>query len=115
MNKKYKKENFESRDEALFWVADNKPIYRTGALNINTEDITIMEFSKTWKHWHKAIEIAPEKRLIEVWVNIYPDRLGCSHNSYGEAVFVGCEDSIGIVKLSKEITIIDGKVVEDEN
>lgn len=113
--KNYRKERFESRDSCLIWVADNKPIYNsTGELSYESEHFKINTVLQLWQEWHKAIEIVPEKRIIEVWVNIFKDGLMLTYNHFDEAKRSG-DNCIGTIKLSKEITIIDGKVVEDEN
>lgn len=115
MNKQYRKENFESRDEALIWSAYNKPIYNSsGDIEHNPRCFAVETVCRLWDKWHKAIEVVLEKRLIEVWVNVYTNRIGAPQTSLKAAQRIRYENSLGTVKLSKEITIIDGKVVEDE-
>ncbi len=113
MNEQYRKEKFESRDEALIWCADNKPIYnRKDDFVLQSDMLKVFTINKLWKDWHKAIEIVPEKRTIEVWVNVYP--CGIEYTSPEKANIHRDSGCIGTIKLSKEITIVDGKVVEDE-
>lgn len=115
MSKQYRKEKFESRYEALIWSADNKPIYNSGdELRASSSGYLVGIVNDCWEDWHKAIEIVPEKRVIEVWVNVYPHEIGTTHKTENGAIRNCNNDRIGTIKLSKEITIVDGKVVEDE-
>ena len=115
MNKQYKKEKFESRDEALIWCADNKPMYdHEDDLDSCPVNWDLLGINKYWIRWHKAIEIVPEKRVIEVWFNVYPNSIGEAYRTKDKAVRCSSTNSLGIIKITKEITLIDGKVVEDE-
>lgn len=99
----------------MIWVADGNPIYTNyGDIEIVLKKWVIDIVNDYWEDWHKAIEIVPEKRTIEIWVNIYPNGAVLSYETEGEAIRCGRTNSLGIIKLSKEITIADGKVVEDE-
>ena len=115
MNKQYKKERFESRDSCLIWCADNKPIFNHKNLfDENTDVWSVSIINGYWQNWRKAIEIVPEKRVIEVWVNVYGGDNGSGHKTLQKALMCKASGCIGTIKLSKEITIVDGKVVENE-
>lgn len=115
MNKQYKKEKFESRNEALIWVADNKPIYdHEDDFDTYPNTCTFYQADSYWQDWCKAIEIVPKKRVIEFWVSVYSDGFEVTHKTRDEAIRFGRINFLGIVKLSKEITILDRKVFENE-
>lgn len=114
MIKQYKKEKFKDRNEALIWCADNKPIYRRdGFLDTNSVGWSVFFINGMWQNWHKAIEIVPEKRVIEVWVNVQKNSKFISYDTEDDAEKWKRSDCLGTVKLSKEITIIDGKVCDE--
>jgi viroplasmin and RNaseH domain-containing protein len=113
---KYKKEKFKDLEEALMWCADNKPICLYGKDDYmvkDTADTKIKELVKYWKDFRKAIEIKPEKRKIEVWVNVYPDDNTIGYASKKDADRWASGNRIACIKLEKEIEILDGEVVSE--
>lgn len=113
MSRQYRKEKFKDRNEALIWCADNKPIYRTnGLLNNCPENWEVYTINTYWQDWYKAIEVVPEKRTIEVWVNVYESRKSDYFITKNLAIKWKHSNCLGTIKITKEITIVDGKVEE---